>query len=113
MKACPKCSYTRTAKDAAVPDWQCPKCGIAYAKFEAQQLANWETKRAAPPAAPAAAAARGSSAALNMVIWAVSVVAFFAFLGYSGIFKAMHEAQLEGGAAMGGPPGGPPTLCSD
>jgi glutaredoxin len=104
VKACPKCSYVRTAADAKVPDWQCPKCGIAYAKFEAQQLANWETKR---PAAPATPAVRGSSAALNMAIWAVAVVAFLAFLAYSGIFRAMHEAQGDR-TAMSAPGGGPP-----
>lgn len=31
---CPKCDYTRTAfDDENVPDWKCPKCEIAYAKF--------------------------------------------------------------------------------
>lgn len=29
---CPKCSYARQATEDA-PDWQCPSCGIAYAKF--------------------------------------------------------------------------------
>ena len=103
MKTCPKCSYARTATDAGIPDWQCPKCGIAYAKFEAQQVANWETKRTLAPAAPAA---RGSSAALNMVIWGVAVVAFYALVAYTGVFKAMREAQEEGGtaSALGGPP---------
>ncbi len=28
---CPKCSTMRPA-DATVPDWQCPACGVAYAK---------------------------------------------------------------------------------
>jgi uncharacterized protein YxjI len=32
-RPCPKCAYARTASDTA-PDWQCPKCGIAYVKFE-------------------------------------------------------------------------------
>ena len=45
-KVCPKCSYKRTAQDTA-PDWQCPKCGVAYAKAAA----------AAAGAAPAAATA--------------------------------------------------------
>lgn len=31
---CPKCSHVRPA-DAANPDWQCPACGICYAKFGA------------------------------------------------------------------------------
>jgi glutaredoxin len=29
--ACPKCRHVREA-DATVPSWQCPKCGVAYAK---------------------------------------------------------------------------------
>ncbi len=29
---CPKCSYERTASDKA-PDYECPKCGIIYAKY--------------------------------------------------------------------------------
>jgi glutaredoxin len=28
---CPKCQYERKATDQA-PDWQCPACGVAYAK---------------------------------------------------------------------------------
>jgi uncharacterized protein YxjI len=35
-KPCPKCGHVRVESETA-PDWQCPKCGIAYAKFvEAQ-----------------------------------------------------------------------------
>ncbi len=30
---CPKCEYIRKEVEA-VPDWQCPKCGIAYHKFK-------------------------------------------------------------------------------
>jgi uncharacterized membrane protein YhaH (DUF805 family) len=43
-KTCPKCAYKRTAAETA-PDWQCPKCGIAYAKAAG-----------APAAAPQSAA---------------------------------------------------------
>jgi hypothetical protein len=32
VRECPKCRYSRKASDAA-PLWQCPNCGIAYAKF--------------------------------------------------------------------------------
>jgi TPR repeat protein len=31
-RACPKCGYIRKPTDTA-PDWQCPSCGIAYAKY--------------------------------------------------------------------------------
>ena len=50
-KACPKCSYVRTQSET-VPDWQCPKCGIVYAKFGQQ----------APPAAASAATPRRAAA---------------------------------------------------
>lgn len=32
-KVCPKCNYERKITDE-VPDWQCPACGVAYAKVE-------------------------------------------------------------------------------
>lgn len=35
---CPKCKYVRGPDDMGVPAWQCPKCGVAYAKFEEQPL---------------------------------------------------------------------------
>lgn len=30
---CPKCAYVREPSDNLVPDWQCPKCGVVYAKY--------------------------------------------------------------------------------
>ena len=30
---CPKCSYVRQPTDTA-PDWECPACGIVYAKYK-------------------------------------------------------------------------------
>jgi hypothetical protein len=48
---CPKCSYVRQTADAA-PAWQCPSCGIAYAKFRAKQLVvPPKAGEAAPPVA--------------------------------------------------------------
>lgn len=32
VQKCPKCAYVRKSTDTA-PDWQCPSCGIAYAKY--------------------------------------------------------------------------------
>ena len=45
MTTCPKCAYVRKPADTA-PAWQCPSCGIAYAKFQAAQ----EVKAAGLPA---------------------------------------------------------------
>ena len=33
-KVCPKCEYRRGEKDAFVPAYECPKCGVIYAKYE-------------------------------------------------------------------------------
>ena len=35
LTECPKCRYVRQRGDTA-PDWQCPRCGIAYEKFAAE-----------------------------------------------------------------------------
>jgi uncharacterized protein YbjQ (UPF0145 family) len=35
MTTCPKCSYTRKPTDTA-HDYECPSCGIIYAKFDAK-----------------------------------------------------------------------------
>ena len=40
---CPKCHYMRRPQDAA-PDWQCPNCGIAIAKYLAHQRGAQEDK---------------------------------------------------------------------
>jgi hypothetical protein len=37
-KPCPKCGHVRAETETA-PDWQCPKCSIAYVKFEQAQSA--------------------------------------------------------------------------
>jgi len=43
MTTCPKCGYSRKPEDTA-PEWQCPECGVAYAKVV----------RATPPSEPPA-----------------------------------------------------------
>ena len=43
----------RSEQDSIVPDWQCPKCGIVYAKFNVRQ--NW------PTAGPQYSTPRGNS----------------------------------------------------
>lgn len=60
IRNCPKCGYARKASDAKVPDWQCPSCGIAYAKFLEQNQAPAAPRTAvtiAPDAAPMSAKA--------------------------------------------------------
>jgi hypothetical protein len=51
--ACPKCGYLRQPAET-VPDWQCPKCGVAYSKVGgapmASQSARSSRQAAAQPA---------------------------------------------------------------
>ncbi|MBV8466268.1 MAG: hypothetical protein JO218_10020 [Burkholderiales bacterium] len=47
MITCPKCEYQRKPQESA-PDWQCPSCGVAYAKV--QQLR--QSTAAAPMPTP-------------------------------------------------------------
>lgn len=47
-KPCPKCRHVRAANEVA-PDWQCPKCGVAYAKAV-------QAQSPAPAPSPSAAA---------------------------------------------------------
>jgi glutaredoxin len=71
---CPKCGHARGPAEAA-PDWQCPACGVAYAKV---------APGAAPfvPRAREAASARAPGAALagKAAIAAVALALLWAFL---------------------------------
>src|SRR5689334_17871911 len=43
--ACPKCGYERKPSDTA-PDWECPRCGVAYAKYKAAEETARQTDEA-------------------------------------------------------------------
>lgn len=83
-ETCPKCGHRRAA-DSAAPHWQCPSCGIAYAKF-----------RAAPPAVGAAAALprppplhRGETNAFADVALATAVLATLMMAGKAWLGDGM------------------------
>jgi glutaredoxin len=107
MKVCPKCAYTRVKTDSNVPEWQCPKCGIAYAKFEAEQLGNWEAKRGV---VPTTTAVRESPSPLKTVVWIVAAVVLGVLLSpygapKGGFLREMLDAGSAPGASQqGGPP---------
>jgi uncharacterized Tic20 family protein len=62
-KPCPKCRHVRTAQEVA-PDWQCPKCGVAYAKaLAAQSSAPAAAATATVPGARTGYVARPAAAA--------------------------------------------------
>ncbi|MGQ3685582.1 MAG: hypothetical protein ACUBOA_11355 [Candidatus Loosdrechtia sp.] len=41
-RKCPKCGYERKATDSA-PEWQCPACGVAYAKVSSSSHSSTES----------------------------------------------------------------------
>ncbi|MCB1749539.1 MAG: hypothetical protein H6977_03845 [Gammaproteobacteria bacterium] len=51
-QTCPKCGHRRAA-DTSAPGWQCPACGIAYAKYRPPQaVADGGAAAAALPTPP-------------------------------------------------------------
>ncbi len=74
-KPCPKCRHVRTAADSG-PDWQCPKCGIAYAKFGQPVPAPSPVAARAPSAGAPAARAQASSTGLAMFTHLSIVIGF-------------------------------------
>jgi hypothetical protein len=95
IRSCPKCGYTRKESDAKVPDWQCPSCGVAYAKFLEQNQAP-----AAPraPVLSAPAAAPMSAKALFFILAGVVAVGY---VGYQRFVapKGQDAADVAAGAA--------------
>jgi len=72
---CPKCSYARQPSDSA-PAWQCPSCGIAYAKYAQylQQAKTGAKQLFVPPKAGDAAPAIHFDSSIWLLI-AVNVLA--------------------------------------
>ena len=68
-KPCPKCNYVRTASDTS-PDWQCPKCGVAYAKFLAAQAGASATATGTMPAARGYVAQSSPSGSTGLAMFA-------------------------------------------
>jgi hypothetical protein len=69
-KPCPKCAHIRAASEAGL-DWQCPKCGIAYAKFQQAQSA---------PASDAAFRAAGAGTIISAPAGQSNGIAIFGHL---------------------------------
>lgn len=89
---CPKCGYTRAESDQA-PEWQCPACGVAYAKAAAAAAAGANP----PPPRPAGAARVESRSGPDLRVWLLlgllAVVALFHH------YEREREADAERAAA--------------
>ena len=90
MKTCPKCSYVRKSTDAKVPDWQCPSCGIAYAKFEAQPNPARAASRGPVVAGPNPAPM--SAKALFFILAGLIAAGYFGYQKFMAPKGAAEEA---------------------
>ena len=82
-KPCPKCRHVRTAAEVA-PDWQCPKCGVAYAKFAQAQSpavgASTVSRPANAPRAPAGGGSTGLAMFVHLSILIGFIIPFFGLI---------------------------------
>jgi glutaredoxin len=79
---CPKCRYVRLPSDRA-PDWQCPSCGVAYAKASESSTPATTTARAAVGSTgwvPSSRRAEGGRPGLKLL--AAAAVAYGAWVGW-------------------------------
>jgi len=65
-KPCPKCAYVRSPTDVG-PSWQCPKCGIAYAKFGKDNTASGVSLADRPAVRAGRSGAAGQAYTLAML----------------------------------------------
>jgi len=85
-KQCLKCGYVRQAEDTA-PEYECPKCGVIYAKAEA--AATSSAMGTDGPVAAVRERSSNSGAGGISVTWIVLAVVFLgvAWMGYTGFTK--------------------------
>ena len=83
---CPKCRAVRPA-DTSAPEWQCPSCGVAYAKAAGGPLA---VSSRAPAAASGTTAAGGIPRGKLLLVLAV---VFGAWAGFQN-FKSRSGGEL-------------------
>ena len=98
---CPKCRTIRP-ENATVPDWQCPACGVAYAKAggDASSLPAVQRARAAESRQARGAAGSGDEL-LSAIPWGKLVAAFFiCYGGWVGYSHVAGKGSEQGGGFM-------------
>jgi glutaredoxin len=96
MRTCPKCAYVRKATDDKVPDWQCPSCSIAYAKYAEQPAQPAATRRTVTYSANASASMPAKS--LFFILAGIVALGWF---GYDRFIKAPGDgAAAESGQIL-------------
>lgn len=96
MSPCPKCGYVRKLTDTA-PEWQCPSCGIAYAKFGTVVHGHAHSLEHEPPLAAAMPAlAGGGKNVIPLQTQIGHALAALALLGYGTYGVVVDEIIVPG-----------------
>lgn len=83
---CPKCKYVRTATDQA-PGWQCPSCGVAYAKVrDPESNATASPGRPLNPAADQSESDTGTRRMLPLALGAVVLLS----IGVTAVYRSFR-----------------------
>jgi glutaredoxin len=103
---CPKCRTVRSA-NAVVPDWQCPECGVAYAKAGGDGATSLAARRSVVVSANSHSGNWSFNVPWGKVIAGV-VIVYGAWLGFnrSGAINSMPSRTSQSAeqlAASAGP----------
>lgn len=112
QRGCPRCQYVRQASDTA-PEWQCPRCGVAYDKVQpgapapqpsarkgssakaqhrsAQAQPPLQAERASPPTAPQRPWA--------LIVFTVGMVVLLGLVGWKWQARQQQAAERTARAA--------------
>jgi glutaredoxin len=95
MKTCPKCAYSRKLADKDKPEWQCPACGIAYAKYEDQS--HMPIGSGMKPRAPTLQPESVAPMSAKALFWILSGVLAVGYAGYLKLYAPPAANQAPEG----------------
>jgi glutaredoxin len=107
---CPKCAYLRKPDDTA-PEWECPACGVVYAKFIASADAGaekplWQQRQERLTIEKSAAPALPFN--VKAAVWIVAGVLSVVYFAYERI----SSPTVETAGGRNGFPDTPPEMAS-
>lgn len=94
---CPKCAYERRPTDTA-PDWECPACGVVYAKVAAKGHGYTVVQPTKDNRGLAVTASLLRIALTLSVLIGISLAAFYGWRHYQ---QAVHQADFDEAYALG------------
>jgi predicted nucleic acid-binding Zn-ribbon protein len=88
---CPKCGHVRSPNETA-PDWECPACGIVYAKYRAPAARAAVPQPATAPRIPTAPAR--TPLTFRKVVTVGSLILFVPMLIWAMVMQHKTQAAL-------------------